>query len=287
MDSFLRCTGIDGESTDEHHAGWIELFSFSLGVQKGEYQDVVIEKYLDSCSAKLAVACVEGQIIDEIVLELCISAGNKQPFMVYTFSDCLVISITAIGDPRSAGMISEQLMFSYKRVEWKYSKFDPAKGKPIGNVHASLVAPQAFSICQTAGGTPRVNQYEPNTAFILMWMNPDHPELEDVSNTIKDVCKLYSITAVRADDIQHEDKITDVILDYISKSEFLIADLSREGPNVYYEIGHAHAIEKRPFLYRRMGILLHFDLSIHNVREYRNTTELRKMLTTRLEVLVR
>jgi hypothetical protein len=129
------------------------------------------------------------------------------------------------------------------------------------------------------------NAFEANTAFILMWMSPEKPELEDVVHAFKDTFAAFGIKALRADDIEHGGVITQVVLERIRAAEFLIADLSGERPNVYYEIGYAHAIGKRPILYRRAGTPLHFDLSVHNVPEYHNITDLRSKLRARLEAM--
>lgn len=123
------------------------------------------------------------------------------------------------------------------------------------------------------------------TAFIIMRMDKDYIEGPEICKTIKEVCKSFGIKAVRADDVEHSDKITDLILEKIRTSEFLIADLSGEKPNVYYEVGYAHAINRKPHLYRMLGTKLHFDLSVHNVPEYDTIDDLKRQLTNRFSAI--
>lgn len=130
--------------------------------------------------------------------------------------------------------------------------------------------------------TPTIKK---NTAFILMAMDKNKPELQDIHMAIKEVCAKFGINAYRADELEHSDRITDLILREIELCEFIIADLSYERPNVYYEVGYAHSKEKRPILYRKQDTRLHFDLAVHNVPEYKNTTELRSLLSKRLEAI--
>lgn len=126
----------------------------------------------------------------------------------------------------------------------------------------------------------------PNTVFILMSMDPQDDGLVDVHRTIKAQCAAFDLVATRVDEIEHQERITDQILERISTAEFIVADLSGEKPNVYYEVGYAHAIGKRPILIRKHGTRLHFDLSVHNVPEYRNITMLEDMLSRRLEAVL-
>jgi hypothetical protein len=128
----------------------------------------------------------------------------------------------------------------------------------------------------------QASSYKPDTAFIIMQIDKAQPGLEDVLDTVREVFKRFGIKARRADEIEHDDVITNRILEEISSSEFLFADLTGERPSVYYEVGYAHAIKKRVILYRKKEARIHFDLAHRNCPEYGNLKELRHLLHIRL-----
>lgn len=172
----------------------------------------------------------------------------------------------------------------YDGIESLLEKFYIDRGRALeqsavalGQIHSRSPEIPEFPVHER-----RVRQ---NTAFVLMAIDRNSPDLEDVYEAIKDICREFGINAYRADEIEHQESITERVIAEIKTSEYLIADLTLERPNVYYEIGHAHALDLHPILYRKSGTKLHFDLAGHNVPEYKNTTELRKILRKRLEAM--
>jgi hypothetical protein len=161
--------------------------------------------------------------------------------------------------------------------------------KEVENIREKLdliaPTPQTIASAIVASQQPKVGKYRPNTAFIMMQIDENNAELEDIKNTIKDVFKEFGIEAMRSDEIEHSDVATQRILDEIATCEFHIAELTGERPSVYYELGYAHALNKRPILFRKKGTRLHFDISVHNCPEYKNNTDLRDKLRKRLAAM--
>lgn len=146
--------------------------------------------------------------------------------------------------------------------------------------------PSAIPVFGPYDFPPEVREQGRDSAFILMNMDPRDDTLADIYNAMKSVCAAFNIEAIRIDDVEHQERITDRILEMIESTDLIIADLTGERPNVYYEVGYAHAIGKRPILYRKKDTRLHFDLSVHNVPEYKNVTELKTLLHKRLEAIL-
>jgi hypothetical protein len=126
-----------------------------------------------------------------------------------------------------------------------------------------------------------------NQVFIAMPMNENTtPEFADTHDTLKTVCRDLGLAAKRVDDVQTNNRITDTIRDLIDASEFMIADLSDNRPNVFFEAGYAEGIGKTPVYIAKAGTSLQFDVKDYPVIFYQNQRALRAGVTIRLRSLI-
>jgi type VI secretion system secreted protein Hcp len=151
VDAFIKIDGIEGESTDSNHKGWIELISYysemnqtvsrtasSAGggsAERVDFDGFGFTKLLDKASPLLALACAAGTHINTIILELCRAGGDKLTFMQYTMRNCIISSIQTSGT-YGENFPSEDLEIDFGQIEWRYTVQNRAGGGGAGNIAA-------------------------------------------------------------------------------------------------------------------------------------------------------
>jgi hypothetical protein len=100
---------------------------------------------------------------------------------------------------------------------------------------------------------------------------------------IKPSVERYQFRIQRADEISHTRTITDAIMSAINQSRFIIADLTDERPNCYYEVGYAHAIGKPVIILAKDGTPRHFDLAAHKWTHWSDYKDLKLKLDKELQ----
>jgi hypothetical protein len=95
------------------------------------------------------------------------------------------------------------------------------------------------------------------------------------------------VIAERADDLEHNGEIIEEIREAIRGYDAVVGDTSGANPNVCYEIGYAHALDKPTILICRKGEKLPFDLQGTNHVIYPNILSLREPLKERLRQALR
>lgn len=120
----------------------------------------------------------------------------------------------------------------------------------------------------------------PKRIFVIM---PFSKEFDDVYLLgVREVAEKLGLVAERADDIEHNEQILDIIQNNIRTCDIVIADTTHQNPNVFYEIGFSHAVKVPTVLISRSGQKMPFDLKAMNHIFYETIVELRERLASRL-----
>ena len=160
----------------------------------------------------------------------------------------------------------------------------------INNPHDMLrAALERFERIRSSLGPPRmtVPEARPNGCFVLM---PFRPELLPIyEGHIVPACESVGLAVSRADRIFSTRPVMDDILTAVSTARFVIADLTDGNPNVFYEIGLCHALDKDVILITQSP---HAPFDVNHIRriEYDETaaglSHLRSSLESTLKILI-
>lgn len=172
------------------------------------------------------------------------------------------------------GTATEEMWTQIRRLLVQFTVESEAKRLEAAVLSAVEIVKQQFPERERAANTAIERGY----VFILMAMIDDDPMLCDIHEAIRSVCERFELVAERVDDMQYRGTITEKVKGSIQRAEFLIADLTHNRPNVYYEIGYAEALGKEVILTARRDTEPHFDVQNLNILFYANLSELTDLL---------
>lgn len=130
QDFFIKIAGIDGESKDSKHTGWIDVLSFNYGVSqsssvftgggggvgKANFDALSFTHYVDKATPNLMQYCASGKHIGTVEVSCCKVGDGSQEYMRITLSDCIVTHAGPNGSTSDA-RVTESVSISYSKIK--------------------------------------------------------------------------------------------------------------------------------------------------------------------------
>lgn len=137
---FLKIQGIDGESADSGHKGWIDVDSFTYSVSRpagstepADHRGITLNKAVDKSTPYLYAHCSAGQPLEEVVVEIVSTDADSIGIQEYRLRNATVTSInTSVG--ANATRTTERLALHYESITWTYVRVDPASGSVVSEL---------------------------------------------------------------------------------------------------------------------------------------------------------
>jgi type VI secretion system secreted protein Hcp len=147
--TFINLDPIKGESTDDKHKDWIEVFGWGFNVQqpmsgpsgtggrsaaRADFGPLTITKSADLSSPDLYMYCAGGTHISKVKLEQCQETGEKVPYVEIELEECMITGISTSGGGSDRPM--ESVTLTYDKVKWKNTKIndDGSKGDELEKI---------------------------------------------------------------------------------------------------------------------------------------------------------
>ena len=120
---------------------------------------------------------------------------------------------------------------------------------------------------------------DPALVFVITAYESD---MDPIYEAIQAAATTFSLSAKRVKDIVGDYRITNKILELIAQAKYVVADLTHERPNVYFELGYARGLGKTVITTVRKGTTVHFDVKDWTYIEYDDSQTLEHQLLQRL-----
>ncbi|MEW4234357.1 hypothetical protein Q0N71_20140 [Bacillus thuringiensis] len=142
---------------------------------------------------------------------------------------------------------------------------------------------QYSEFLKSVGLSPNELGIVKDTVFVL---TPFHEEMKGTYNMIHDICNRVGLKSYKSDELVQAREIFPQIIKMIVNSRVIIANLDGRNPNVFYELGIAHALGKPTIMISKSISKVPFDLQSKTIILYKDYEELQEKLTIALTKLI-
>jgi len=158
------------------------------------------------------------------------------------------------------------------RTHWAVKDADLYKAL-LRNLPGKRLQPKVF----------KLNEVENIDSKFVSVMMPFQASFKNVYSAIKAAVETVGCKCARADDIWENSAIIEDIVSLIDRAAVVICDCTGKNPNVFYEIGIAHALGREVILITQNAADMPFDLQHIRHLSYLNNGEGLKKLQEALE----
>ena len=158
---------------------------------------------------------------------------------------------------------------------------DYTEGQFAGSINTLL---RNGTICKIDRGiyTLKTRSEDMKKCFVVSPIGQDGSEIRSNADklfkyVIKPVCEDCDFDAIRVDQLNDANSITQTILEQLDSADLVIADMTGHNPNVFYEMGYRSRTKKPMIHLKKKGELLPFDVNTIRTLEY-DLTDLLLML---------
>jgi hypothetical protein len=162
--------------------------------------------------------------------------------------------------------------FEFSRTHWAIKNTDLFRVL-LRTAHPKRQRPNVFQL----------SEYENIEPTLVSAMMPFDPHFDRVYTMLKTVAESVNLRCRRADDIWENPAIIQDVVSLIDRSHVVIADCTGRNPNVFYEIGIAHALGREVILITQNEADIPFDLRHLRYVKYLNNNEGLEQLAHRLQ----
>lgn len=165
--------------------------------------------------------------------------------------------------------LNERLVKTKSRFEDAYHL--QLDGNQTGNTKTKMHLNEFLK----SAGLKEEDLVEKDYVFVL---TPFHSKFHDVYDQVKSVCDKADIRCIRGDEQNFKGDIFSHVLKNIVQAKVVIANLSGRNPNVLYELGIAHSLDKTTILISNLLEDLPADIKSKRVVVYKDVNELEHKL---------